>query len=81
MDVRKHEVTGQRRVDRDVGGLLVANLADHDHVGILPQEGAQRAGEGQPDLRLDVDLVDAADLVLDRIFRREDVEVRLVDRG
>ncbi len=59
--------------------LLVADLADHDDVGILPEEGAQRAGEGEADLRLDVHLVDAADLVLDRILGREDVEVRLVD--
>ena len=72
----EHEVTGHRRVDRDLRRLLVADLADHDHVGILAQEGAQRAREGEPDLRLHVHLVDAADLVLDRILGGEDVDVR-----
>ena len=59
--------------------LLVADLADHDDVRVLPEEGAQRAREREPDLRLDVHLVDALNLVLDRILGGEDVEVRLVD--
>ena len=45
--------------------------------GILTQEGAQRAREREPDLRLHVHLVDAADLVLDRILGGEDVDVRV----
>ena len=57
-------------------GLLVANLADHDDVRVLPEEGAQRAGEREADLGLHVDLVDPVDLVLDRILGRQDVEVR-----
>ena len=60
VDRREHEVTGERRVDRDLDRLLVADLADHDDVRILPEEGAERAREREPDLRLDVHLVDAA---------------------
>ena len=56
--------------------LLVADLADHDDVRVLPEEGAERAREREADLRLDVDLVDPLDLVLDRILGRQDVEVR-----
>ena len=42
-------MAGQRRMDRDIGGLGVADLADHDHVRVLAHEGAQRVGEGEPD--------------------------------
>ncbi len=38
----EHEVAGERGLDRDLGGLLVADLADHDDVGVLAEEGAQR---------------------------------------
>ena len=59
--------------------LVVADLADHDDVRVLAEEGAQRAGEGEPDLGLHVDLVDPLDLVLDRILGGEDVEVGAID--
>ena len=38
---REHEVAGERGLDRDVGGLAVADLADHDHVGVGAQHRAQ----------------------------------------
>jgi hypothetical protein len=37
-------------------GFLVADLADHDDVGVGAQEGAQRLGEGPVDLRVDLHL-------------------------
>src|SRR5690348_13023099 len=55
---RQHQMPRKRGMDRDVGGLGVAYLADHDHVGILTHEGAQGRGEGEPDRRLDLRLVD-----------------------
>ena len=51
-------MAGQRGVDGDVGGLAVADLADHDDVRVLAQDVPQARGEGQPDLRVDLDLVD-----------------------
>ena len=41
VDRREHEVAGQGGAQADLGGLLVAHLADHDDVGVLPQEGPQ----------------------------------------
>ena len=35
---REHEVTGERGLHRDAGGLDVADLADEDHVGVLAQD-------------------------------------------
>ena len=75
----QHQVTGERCLDRDLRRLFVADLADHDDVGILAQESAQRAGEGQPDPWFDVQLVDPAELVLHGIFGGEDVAGGLVD--
>jgi hypothetical protein len=34
---------GERRAHGDVGGLSVADFADHQDIRILSQEGAQRA--------------------------------------
>jgi hypothetical protein len=75
----EHEVTRERRVHRDLGGLLVADLTHHDDVGVLAQEAAQGRREREPDLGLHVQLPDAGELVLDRVLGREDVHVRLVD--
>ena len=70
---RQHEVAGLRGLHRDAGGLLVADFADQDHVGVLAQDRAQRARERQLDLLVDLRLVDARQLVLDRIFDGDDV--------
>ena len=63
MQRRQHQVARLRGLDRDLGRLEVADFADHDHVRILAQEGAQRRRERQADLRVDVDLVDARQLI------------------
>ncbi len=69
-------MAGLGRVERGLDRLVVAHLADQDHVGILAQRGAQ--GEGER-LRVDLDLalVDQALLVpvqeLDRVLDRHDV--------
>jgi len=44
---------------RDLRGLSVADFAEQDDVGVLPQDRSQRAGERQLDLFVDLRLVDA----------------------
>ena len=39
----EHQVAGERRLDADLRGLEVADLADHDDVGVLPQEASAGA--------------------------------------
>ena len=51
-------MSGERRLDGDLRGLEIADLADHDDVGILPHDRAKQGGEVEPDLGLDLDLVD-----------------------
>src|SRR5207237_10582903 len=64
---------GRRRLHRELHGFESADFADHDDVGVLPQDRAQQAGEIEPDLRLYLDLVDAGQLVLDRVFDGYDI--------
>ena len=64
---------GQRRFDGGLERLAVADLADHDHVGILPQQRAQPLGEREAGLVVGLPLVDAGQRVFDRVFDGDDV--------
>ena len=79
--VEKHEVTGERCLDRHLRGFKIADLTHQDGVGILPQEGAQSRGEVEPDRLFHLYLIDARQVELHRIFRRHDVGFRRVDGG
>ena len=39
---RQHQMAGQRRLDRDLGGFQIAHFADHDDVRILTHDRTQR---------------------------------------
>ena len=67
------QVAGERRLDGDLGRLQVADLADQDHVGVLPQDRPQARGEGQADVGVDRHLDDAVDVVLDRVLGGDDL--------
>ena len=54
-------------------GLLVADFADEHDVRVLPENRSQGARERQLDLVVDLRLVDAGNLILDRVFDRDDV--------
>jgi hypothetical protein len=46
VDGREHLVSGQRRLHRDLRGLRIADLAHHDLVRVMAQDGAQATREG-----------------------------------
>ena len=75
--VDKHEVSGERGLDRVVGGLGVADLAHHHDVGILAKDRAQRARERDVDLRPDGHLVEVLEHHLHRVFDGDDVDLGL----
>ena len=62
----------------DLGGLEVADLADHDDVRVLPQEAAQGRGEVEADVLVHLHLVDAREVELDRVLGGADVPGHLV---
>ena len=76
VDGGEHEVAGLRRRERRAHGLLVAHLADQDHVGVLAQDAAHRPREA---VRVGADLALVDDRafvfvqVLDRVLERDDV--------
>ena len=80
MQRRQHQMPGQCRLHRDLCGFAIADFADHDHVRVLPQDRPQQAGERQTDLRPHLDLVDPAQLVLDRILDRDDLARHRIQR-
>ena len=73
------QVAGERGVDGDLGGFLIADFADHDLIGIVPQDGAEAAREGQALLLVDRDLRDALELILDGIFDGDDLVFVVLD--
>src|SRR2546422_6787609 len=79
VDRGEHQVARERRLDGDLRRLEVADLADEDHVRVLPNDVPEPRGEREADLRLHVDLVDALELVLDRVLDGDDLPVGRVD--
>ena len=75
----ENEVTGETGVDRDAGGLEIANFTDHDDVRRLAQDGAQRRRESHADLGIHLHLIDPVHLIFDRVFDGDDLAVRFVD--
>ena len=67
-------MAGQRGFDGDVQRVGVADFADHDDVGIVAQQAAQRLGEAHFFSRIDFDLRDAGEFVFDRVFDGDDVQ-------
>ena len=72
---RQHQMTGQGRLHRHFRGGQIANLADHDDVGILAQQGANALGEAQVDGRLYLHLIEFGDDHFDRILDGADVDL------
>ena len=85
---REDEVPGLGRAERRLDGLLVAHLADEDHVRVLAERRAQRDEEARG-VEADFPLADCRQLVvvedLDRVLDRDDVAlaspVDVVDHG
>ena len=57
----------------------VADFADHDHVGRLPQDAAEQFGEVQVDGRVDLRLADSGYRIFDRILDGVDLALAIVE--
>ncbi len=74
----KYQVTTISGADRGLCGNRVANFADHDYVGRLPQNAPQEIGKIDPDCRIDLRLAEALHGVFNRIFNRIDPSATIV---
>src|SRR5215472_5415231 len=70
---REDQMSRQRRLDGDLRGFRIANLAHHDLVGIVTQNRAQSASEGESLLLIDRNLGHAPDLVFHGVFDGDDL--------
>ena len=77
----KHQVSGERCLNRYLRGFGVTNFADHDDVRILAQDGAQSPGERHIHPAVYLGLSDAFQLVLDGIFDGQDITLGGIQLG
>ena len=74
-------MAGLRGADGDFGGFDVADFADEDDVGIVPEDAAQAGGERETDVIARLDLGDALELVFDGILDGNDLALAVVGVG
>src|SRR6185437_9486661 len=75
----EHQVAGESRLDGDLGHFKVADFADQNDVGRLTQHGAENLGEREPDALAHLALVNAREIVFDRVLGGDDLAVRAVE--
>ena len=79
MDAREHKMPRQRRLNRDLGCLDVADLSNHDLVGVVTQNRSKAAGESKSFLFVHRNLRDTANLIFNRIFNRKNLVFFVLD--
>src|SRR3989344_5787153 len=70
MESREHEVARERGLNSDIGGFAVANLADHDNIGILTHNRAETLGKGVL-LSRNLCLYNTVEMILNGIFNSD----------
>lgn len=79
MESGENQVTGESSLNADRGGFFIPHFPDHDPVWILAEERAENSWEIETDGVIDGDLDDAVDVILDGIFRGEELGVDGID--
>ena len=79
VDRREHQMPRHRGLHRHAGRLRVANLADKNHVRVLPKHGPQQRMKRVAPGIIDGHLRDTLELVLDRVLDCHDVPHLAVD--
>ncbi len=72
-------MTGQGGARGDFCGFVVADLAHHDDIRILAQDGAQHPRKIEPDTGMHLHLTDALKTVFHGIFHGENLALYTVD--
>ena len=68
MEGGEDEVTGEGRLDGDLGGFSISRFPYQDAIGVLPEERAEQASESESNSLVDRNLYDAVDFVFDGIL-------------
>ena len=78
MQGAQHQVPGQGGTHGNRGGFAVANLPNHDDIGILTQHCAQNRCKIKAQFRPHRGLVDSGQVIFDWIFDGDNITLRLV---
>ena len=79
MQGRKHQVAGKGCLNCDLRRLAVTNFTNQQHVGVVAQNCPKAPCECETRFFRNLNLVDAAQLVFDRVLNRDDLPNRIVD--
>ncbi len=69
------EVAGERRLDGNPRRLGIAHLPDENDIRVLPKQRSKDRRKGSSCLRVHLDLRDAVEVILDRVFDGHDVHM------
>src|SRR5208283_1311829 len=75
----ENQVAGEGGLHGDLRGFLVADFADENYIRVVAQDRAQPARKGQAGLLVDLDLIDAFELIFNGIFHGDDFADGIVD--
>ena len=79
MQRTENEMAGETRVGGDACSFEIANLADHNDIRRLAQDGTQRGRKRHTNLRIHLHLIDPRHLILDRLLDGDDFTVGFID--
>src|SRR5258706_3963701 len=79
MERAEYQMSGESRANGNFGCLEVADFPDHDDIRVLAENVAQAHREGQANVRPDRNLIDALQLIFDRLFDGDDPLLHRVD--
>src|SRR5206468_10122801 len=74
----ENQVSGQGCLNSYLCRLLISDFTNKNDVRGLSEHGSDDPGEVESDMVLNFDLIDARQVVLDRVFGRDDFAVRPV---
>ena len=77
---REKEVSRERGLNCDAARFRIADLADHDHVRILPEQRSEQRRKGAPDTLVYLKLVDTGQIVLNGILNGAEIALDTFDR-
>ena len=75
----ENQMAGQRGLDCILGRFEVTNFPDKDNIGVVTQDGAEACVERQPNLGMNLNLINAVELVFNRVFGRDDFDIVTLD--
>ena len=72
-------MAGQGRLHRYAGGFRVADFANHDHIGILAQDGAQACGKAEANVTAHMYLYNTGQVKFDRVLDRDNLAQAIIE--